>query len=56
MWANYIETGNPVLTAQDAEKQKKPFKALSSDQMRLVVRLRELAEHEGDWKPTSTRR
>ena len=50
LWANYIETRNVLLSAQDAQAQNKPFKALSTDQMKLVVRLRELAEkqkHEG---------
>jgi hypothetical protein len=43
MWANYIETGTVMLTAKDAEKAKKPFKSLDLHQMKLVVRLRDLA-------------
>lgn len=42
-WANIVETGNPILSAKDAERQKKPFKALTEDQMELVLRLRRLA-------------
>lgn len=44
MWANYIETGNVVLSAKDAQQARKPFKALDHQQMKLVIRLRELAE------------
>lgn len=44
LWANHIETGNVALSARDAVHAHKPFKALSNDQMKLVVRLRELAE------------
>lgn len=44
MWANYIETGNIALSAKDAQQANKPFKALDLPQMKLVVRLRELAE------------
>lgn len=43
MWANNIETGNPGLSAQEAEAQKLPVKALGLDQMRLIIRLRDLA-------------
>lgn len=43
MWANYIETGNVALTAKDAQNASKPFKALDLHQMKLVIRLRELA-------------
>ena len=44
MWANYIETGNLALSALDAQQAKKPFRALDLHQMKLVIRLRELAE------------
>jgi len=43
MWANHIETGDINLSAMDAEAAKKPFKAMSLPQMKLIVRLRELA-------------
>lgn len=43
MWANYIETSNIGLSANDAAEQKAKFNALSLDQMKLVIRLRELA-------------
>ena len=42
-WANYIETGTVTLTAKDAQQAKRPFKALDHQQMKLVVRLRDLA-------------
>lgn len=42
--ANYIETGDISLSAIDAESMKKPFKALSRDQMKLVIRLRDLSD------------
>jgi len=44
MRTNFIETGSVVLSAEDAVAQKKPVKALSTDQMRLIVRSRELVE------------
>jgi len=43
MWCNYIETGNPVMSAIDAQQAKKPYKAIHVDQMKLIIRLRELA-------------
>ncbi len=43
LWANYIETGNVTMSAVDASKAKKPFNALTLDQQRIVVRLRDLA-------------
>jgi hypothetical protein len=45
-WANYIETGIISLSAQDAQNMGKKFKALSVEQMKLVIRLRELADKE----------
>jgi hypothetical protein len=47
MWANHIETATIEFSAIDAEAAKKPFKALSLDQMKLVIRLRELAAQMG---------
>lgn len=43
MWANYIETGDVVRSAADNANMKEPVKALTLDQMRMVVRLRDLA-------------
>lgn len=42
-WANYIETGDVCMSAQDAQNCKRPFKALGMDQMAFVLRLRNLA-------------
>lgn len=44
LWANYIETGNVNLSATDAKQARRPFKALTTEQMEIVVRLRKLAE------------
>jgi len=41
-WANYIETGDINMSAQDAHNQDRKFNALSTKQMKFVVRLREL--------------
>jgi len=43
MWANHIETGDVCLSMTDAQNMKIPFKALTFDQMKFVVRLRELS-------------
>lgn len=45
MRANWIETGDPVLSAGDLHNQKrqKELKHLDDYQLRLVLRLRELA-------------
>jgi hypothetical protein len=53
MWANHIETGNVNLSAKDAQdipnvdfcgnKKKSIIKALDLNQMKLVIRIRELA-------------
>ena len=40
MWANYIETGNVVLSAFDASRQKMPVNPLSKEQTRIVYKLR----------------
>ena len=42
-YANWIETGDFCLSALDAANIGRPFKALNSDQMRRVLRLREIA-------------
>ena len=44
MWANYIETGDVNMAAQNAVKQgeKDRVRALSLDQMKFIIRLREL--------------
>jgi hypothetical protein len=44
MWANHIETGDVNMGAQDAVRcgKKGLVRALSTDQMRLIVRLRDL--------------
>lgn len=41
-WANHIETGNIVLSANDACGRQR-LRPLNSDQIALVARLRELA-------------
>jgi hypothetical protein len=45
MWANCLETGDPIMSADSAIKcgQKKDVKVLSDDQKRLVLRLRDEA-------------
>jgi hypothetical protein len=43
MWANYIETGDVSISASDAQNAKLPFKALSEEQMRMVLRFRDLS-------------
>ena len=45
MWANYLETGDPVMSADSAIKcgQKEDVRVLSDDQKRLVLRLRDEA-------------
>lgn len=42
-YANWIETGDFCLSTLDAANMERPFKALNSDQMRRVLRLREIA-------------
>lgn len=44
LWANYIETGHVTLCAKDAERLGDKVKALDLGQMKVVVRLRELAQ------------
>ncbi len=43
-YANWLETGNMSLSAENAQRQMKPFNALNSNQMRMVLRLRKMAE------------
>jgi hypothetical protein len=45
MWANYLETGDPCMSADTAVKcgQKEDVKVLTDDQKRLVLRLRDEA-------------
>ena len=43
MWANYIETGDICLNAQDARNTKKEINALTTSQMEMVIRLRKLS-------------
>ncbi len=43
LWANFIQTGELTMSAQDAERAGEPIKALSTDQMKMVIRLRDLA-------------
>ena len=40
MWANYIETGDVTKSAQDAQRFKEYFNALTEDQMEFILRLR----------------
>jgi len=44
-WANYIETGDAIMSAKDARNCGEDMKinALDLDQMKMVVRLRDLA-------------
>jgi len=42
-YANWVETGDFLLSAEDAARMKRPYKALAVEQMRIIVRLRELA-------------
>jgi hypothetical protein len=46
MWANYLETGDPIMSADTAIKcgQKEDVRVLSDDQKRLAIRLRDEAE------------
>ena len=50
MYANWIETGNPVLSAADAfaSKQSKIVKVLTMEQHQIVDRLRELGQTDAD--------
>lgn len=50
-WANWIETGNMHLSAADAKERGEPYNVLHTDQMRLIVRLRDMANAELNHKP-----
>ena len=43
LWANYIETGNVMLSAKDAENCGEDFKALDGAQKKVVLKLRKMA-------------
>jgi len=43
MWANYIESGDPCLSSADVERAGGKVKALSTDQMAVIVKLRQMA-------------
>jgi hypothetical protein len=45
VWANYIETGNPAVSGESLAKagENAQSKALTPDQMRLILRLRDLS-------------
>ena len=45
IWANYIETGDMSMSALDAKNAKLTFNALHVDQMKLIIRLRDLADN-----------
>lgn len=44
MWANYVETKDPLFSAQDFAERGKALIPLSRDGMRLSTRLRDLAD------------
>jgi len=46
MWANFVETGDVILSAKDAIQQGKMPRALELNQQKLVIRIRELAVKE----------
>jgi hypothetical protein len=48
MWANWIETSDPLLSAADTRQMGDKYRRniLEMDQMKLVIRLRELADKE----------
>lgn len=43
VWANHIETGDLTISAKDAENIGRTVKKLDANQMRTVIRLKELA-------------
>lgn len=45
MWANYVETGDVVMSAKDAERCKmmNKIKTLDTDQMRMLLEIKDLA-------------
>ncbi len=44
MWANWIETGDVNISANDAQAMRKSVRPLGEDGMKLVLRLRQLAD------------
>lgn len=54
MWANYIETGEVCCSASDAVKmgQHEKVNALTSDQMKLILKLRKLSRKFLETNPT----
>ncbi len=49
MWANWVETNNPMMSANDVAAMRNPLvriKALTDDSKQLVARLRDLADKE----------
>jgi len=46
-WANYLETSDVTLSAIDAANSDRKFNALTLEQMKVVVRLRELSMQMG---------
>ncbi len=63
MWANWIETGNVVLSAGDVaqivpserRQHRAELKVLSPDQVQFVARLRALANEELNYSHVKTR-
>ena len=46
LWANWIETGDVTISASDSISMNTLPKALTLEQQKFVVRLRELAQKE----------
>ncbi len=44
MWANLMETGDVTFGAVDADNMKLKINPLTTDQMRRIVRLRDLSQ------------
>jgi hypothetical protein len=42
-WGNMLETGNPEYNAVEASEAGAAFRALTLDEMKLVIRVRDLA-------------
>jgi len=43
MWGNYIETGTLTCSGADFARQRKTVKPLDMEQMKMLIRIRELA-------------
>jgi hypothetical protein len=50
MWANWIETGDVSLSGNDANAMRKKVRAVGKDGMKLVLRLRQLAEDTSNYE------